>query len=88
MQSGKIELWVRVDENGEIPSSEMMHRLRIIFPNGKAEWSDGIAGMYGSFWHGVPCWHHSGITNKEEAIAAMQQYDRIYGYSSMKIGEL
>lgn len=76
-------------------------RLRIIYPDGRAEWSDGHYFRYATisgFFPEYPCWHKNYNTSEElvhnkskmtaeQAIKAMKAYDKRLGYKTLFIGE-
>jgi hypothetical protein len=74
-------------EDGE---EEYWQRLRIIYPNGDAEWGCGAYFWYGSCWASrTPCWADpKKIKNGHEAVRLMKGYDRQCGYETIFLGEI
>ena len=77
----KFKFYIRTLKNGKYPITEDDFRIRIIYPDGTAEYDDacdfGIA--YGVFLK--PCWYRSGMTEKE-SIKAMKAYDKTHGFKT------
>ena len=89
MSKNKVEVWVRVCGDGDIPSDAGEQRIRLIWPDGKAEWGSDTVGFDGCSEESLyPCWHRSSIKTREQAITAMMRYDKQNGYKTVKIGEV
>lgn len=79
-------LYARIVEDG----SECEQRIRIIYPNGDAEWEDMT---HFCLWHD-PCWNKTYHNKKlsqdgNEAVSYMKQYDaKSYRYKTVFLGEI
>lgn len=100
---GKVEIWMRFTKRGKVATGGL-ERLRLIYPDGKAEWTDGIhlrisRNRYTTWDDLYPCWHRNfevgkcylkfkSLMTKKEAIEAMKEYDKEQGFKTIKIGEI
>lgn len=82
----KSQIWVRVSKDFCMPENDFDTRIRIIFPNGTAEWDNG--NIYHNWLSGLPCWHPGTKITQKEAIKLMKAYDRLCGWKTVKIGEI
>ena len=95
----KPRAYIRVDGKNKIYSPYEI-RLRIIYPDGRAEWADGIYAPADSagFINSYPCWHDNylqggwGLSSAplmtaEAAVKAMKKYDKEEGFKTLYIGE-
>lgn len=91
----KPRAYIRVNGEEKIEYN-IDFRLRIIYPDGKAEWSNGYY-LHGFFLE-YPCWHKNYDTSEEhvrnkskmtaeQAVKAMKAYDKRLGYKTLFIGE-
>ena len=76
-------------------------RIRIIYPDGVSEWSDGTNLSFGKdgFEAYYPCWHknyqpnnsriayNKSLMTAEAAVKAMKKYDKQNGFKTLFIGE-
>ena len=76
---------------------EYRQRLRIIYPNGKAEWADGVFVKTISCWFDFmkPCWlipallaSNSSVKSGQDAVNLMKQYDKKRGFKTVYLGEI
>lgn len=90
MDQNRFKVFIRTCRSGDIPKGVFNFRLRIIYPNGKAEYSyassDPYLEKYG-FEKNAPCWYECGMTEKE-SIEAMRQYDKCRGYKTKLLFEM
>ena len=77
----KFKVYIRTLKNGDIPKETDKFRIRIIYPDGTAEFDYDSWGYsyFSNFFK--PCWYKSGMTEKE-SIKAMKEYDKNYGYKT------
>lgn len=78
---------------------KILQRLRIIYPDGRAEWADG--DYSGGNWDMkiYPCWHvnyyydctkivgNQSLMTAKAAVRAMKAYDKAKGFNTIYLGE-
>lgn len=79
----KFKVYIRTFNNGKYPRKSAVFRIRIIYPDGTAEYSDA-ADIPHTFTE--PCWYDIGMTEKE-SIKAMKEYDKIHGFKTKLLFE-
>lgn len=58
-------------------------RLRIIYPNGYADWFSSWNGELA----GRCCWNKNGMTHRQ-SIKALKEYDKSYGGKTLFMGQI
>lgn len=90
--SNKFKVFIRTYHDGSVPTETEKYRMRIIYPDGSAEWSDARY-MFDKSWYNDgfitldPCWYKKGMTEKE-AIKMMKLYDKFCGYKTELLFEM
>lgn len=74
----KFKVYIRTLKNGKYPPRPSDFRIRIIYPDGTAEYSYA-ADIPHTFTE--PCWYKSGRAEKE-SIKAMKAYDKRHGFKT------
>jgi hypothetical protein len=80
-----FKAYMRIDAEDKL-HNPFFERIRIIYPDGTAEWGDGLTVKYD--WPDYPpCWYRNGYTEKQ-SIEAMKAYDRSHGFKTLFLFEL
>lgn len=61
------------------------YRMRIIYPNGEAEW---ISEWVTYVWHDRPCWNRYGSKSAKEAVQKMKRHDKKFKRKTLFLGNL
>lgn len=67
-------------------SSAYLDRIRIIYPNGKAEFVFNNRADISYFI--TPCWSHGVVKKPKDLVAAMRKYDKMCCRKTLFLGNL
>ena len=69
-------------------SDELEQRIRIVYPNGHAEYADGMICSSGCWYDKLPCWMNGTVTKGKQAVKLMKNYDKKRGFKTIFLGEI